>query len=290
MPGFKPKVIKNILRRKVTAWANSITDESVRALAMQNTIVSGGAIASMLLGEKPNDYDLYFRDNITALAVAKYYAALLVPAAGSNIQVFTAAHTNILGEEEIRVECFIKSLGAAEAEEAESDYSAKARKNWCTTKFRPVFISSNAITLSDKVQLITRFAGAPDQILRNYDFAHCMCYYDLASNNLVLPADALEALLTKTLIYKGSLYPIASVLRLRKFIARGWRISAGQVVKMVFQMRDIDFNNHLIMMDQLLGVDATFMHNFIKQMQKATQEQREDLGYVANLLDKVFGD
>ena len=257
---------------------------------MQNTIVSGGAIASMLLGEKPNDYDLYFRDNATALAVAKYYAALLGPAAGRNIQVFTAAHTNILGEEEIRVECFIKGTGAAEAEEAESDYSAKAKKNWCKTKFRPVFISSNAITLSDKVQLITRFAGSPDQILRNYDFAHCMCYYDLASNNLVLPADALEALLTKTLIYKGSLYPIASVLRLRKFIARGWRISAGQVVKMVFQMRDIDFNSNAVMMDQLLGVDATFMHNFIKQMKKATQEQREDLGYVANLLDKIFED
>ena len=44
------------------------------------------------------------------------------------------------------------------------------------------------------------------------------------------------------------------------------------------------------MMDQLLGVDATFMHAFITQMKKATQEQREDLGYVANLLDKVFGD
>nr|MCU0343906.1 T9SS type A sorting domain-containing protein [Ignavibacterium sp.] len=47
-------------------------------------------------------------------------------------------------------------------------------------KYRPVFISENAITLSDKVQLVIRFYGTPAEIHDNYDYAHCMCYFDLS--------------------------------------------------------------------------------------------------------------
>ena len=291
MPGFKTKVIRNVLRRKVAAWVNSIEDITVRDLTARHTIVSGGAIASMLLGEKPNDYDFYFRNYETAFAVANYYAGILGPVAGRIIDVVGGDHKNILEETEMRVFTFIKSVGTAEEPSADTgERSAKARKDWCKKKFRPLFISSNAVTLSDKVQLITRFHGSPEQILRNYDFAHCMCYYDAAVNKLVLPNDALEALLTKTLIYKGSLYPIASVLRLRKFIARGWRISAGQIMKMVYQMQLIDFDNNEMMMDQLLGVDATFMYAFINALKNATDALRADLTYLCDLLDKVFGD
>jgi hypothetical protein len=35
-------------------------DEQVRKLALENTIVTGGSIASMLLNEKVNDFDIYF--------------------------------------------------------------------------------------------------------------------------------------------------------------------------------------------------------------------------------------
>ena len=37
-----------------------------------------------------------------------------------------------------------------------------------------------------------RFYGSPDEIHENYDYAHAMCYYDYAKNDLVLHPEALD--------------------------------------------------------------------------------------------------
>jgi len=63
--GRKRSGIEAELRKKIKKWSDTITDESTRKLAFENTIVTGGSIASMLLGEPVNDYDLYFRDQNT---------------------------------------------------------------------------------------------------------------------------------------------------------------------------------------------------------------------------------
>ena len=99
-------------------------------------------------------------------------------------------------------------------------------------KFRPVYISANAITLSDQFQLIIRFYGDAEEIHSNYDFAHCTCWWRSKDGHLELPSEALECLLTNELRYKGSKYPLASIIRTRKFINRGFTINAGQYLKM----------------------------------------------------------
>src|SRR3546814_6724867 len=71
--GMKAKTIKAILAKKFNSFASSIEDEVVRKLVEKNTIITGGCIASMLLGEKNNDFDLYFTDHATTKAVAEYY-------------------------------------------------------------------------------------------------------------------------------------------------------------------------------------------------------------------------
>ena len=70
---MKKKTIEKVLSSKFDSFTKSIKDESVRKLVEKNTIITGGCIASMLLGEKVNDYDLYFRDFETVKAVANYY-------------------------------------------------------------------------------------------------------------------------------------------------------------------------------------------------------------------------
>src|SRR3546814_6375291 len=71
--GMKAKTIKAILAKKFNSFASSIEDEVVRKLVEKNTIITGGCIESMLLGEKINDFDLYFTDHATTKAVAEYY-------------------------------------------------------------------------------------------------------------------------------------------------------------------------------------------------------------------------
>ena len=83
-------------------------------------------------------------------------------------------------------------------------------------KYEIKFISANAITLSDKIQLVTRFYGEPSEIHKNFDFVHAMGVYDYHDNTLTTNIEQLESLLSKSLVYKGSLYPLASIFRARK--------------------------------------------------------------------------
>ena len=72
---MKTKTIKAVLRKKIDDWIASIEDPELIERLRKYTIVTGGAIASMLLREPVNDYDIYFRTRETALAVAQYYVS-----------------------------------------------------------------------------------------------------------------------------------------------------------------------------------------------------------------------
>ena len=67
------KVIKSILNKKIKDWVNSIEDEKVRNAVEKNTVVTGGAIASLLLNEEVKDFDIYFTNKETTKLVSEYY-------------------------------------------------------------------------------------------------------------------------------------------------------------------------------------------------------------------------
>lgn len=324
MSGFKTNSIKLHLVQKLQAWVSTIRDAALVERIKADTIVSGGAIASMLLGEKVNDYDIYFRTRATAKAVAEYYVRqfnatkghLAGPSLrGCNPEVRDAVRKNAKGIEENRVTIFMKSSGVASETQSEYKYFenqpelsadqfmdglkvdtnpidianelatiVKDRENL----FRPVFFSENAITLSNKVQLVIRFWGEPDELHENYDFAHAMCYFDWGRGTLKLHSDASEALLSKTLLYRGSLYPIASLFRIRKFIERGWRISAGQMLTIIWQIGELDLKDPFVLREQLLGVDQAYFHQLLRALETKDSSQRVDATYIAKLVDEIF--
>jgi len=322
MSGMKSATIKLVLKKKIEEWIETIHDAAVKKLVSNNTIVSGGAIASMLAGEKVNDYDIYFRNKETTEAVARYYVDLFNATNGQlsttamrsyNPVVKVENKVNVKGDTEERVLIYMKSAGVAGEKQSEYRYfesegetSADAFMDSLkpdpveTTedlveivkdkkeRYRPVFFSENAVTLSDKVQLVIRFYGTPNEIHENYDFAHAMCYYDYKENDLVLHSEALECILSKTLIYKGSLYPVASIFRTRKFIKRGWRISAGQMLKIMVQISGIDLRDPVVLKEQLIGVDQAYMHQLLRALENKEASQRIDQTYLAKLVDEIF--
>lgn len=164
--------------------------------------------------------------------------------------------------------------------------SAEGKVTKQLLRYRPVFMSENAITLTDKVQLVIRFYGSPESIHTNYDYIHCMCWYRLHSDELSLPQEALTAILSKTLVYKGSLYPLASIFRIRKFIERGWRITAGQLLKIMFQISQINLSDKDVMREQLLGVDQAYMNELLGVL--AQTDGKIDATYLAKVIDNVF--
>ena len=316
--GMKTKTIKSIYRKKIDHWLASIEDEALRQLLSENVIVTGGSIASMLLGEKINDFDIYFRTYEATLAAARYYLSRFEPRKREGIKVPLYIDLDEPG----RIRIVVKSAGIASEEGTEKPYeyfegspderaaayvgevitdpeqiedahqeTEQAALNTENTKeekkYRPIFITTNAITLSGKVQIILRFYGEPDEIHANYDFVHCTNYWTSWNSELVLRPAALEALLSRTLLYVGSKYPICSVVRLRKFIERGWHVNAGQILKMAMQISALDLSDLKVLEDQLTGVDTAYFIQLIERL-KAKDPERVDAAYLVEIIDRIF--
>ena len=167
-----------------------------------------------------------------------------------------------------------------------------AEQSTDSPRYRPLFLTTNAISLSNKIQIITRFYGNAEEIHKNFDYIHCTCYWKSGNGELVLPAEALESIINRQLIYRGSKYPFCSIVRSRKFIKRGWSIDAGQYLKMAFQLSELDLSNVDVLEDQLVGVDTLYFKGVISALQKLKDKDADfklDGNYVTTIVDKVFG-
>jgi len=316
MPGFKAKTIKSVIRKKIDQWLETIEDIPLRERVAKNTIVTGGSITSMLLGEDVNDFDLYMRDHDTTLRLANYYVEKFISRKQKGIPTPMSVQ-----DTDGRVKIVVKSAGIASSTGTEKPYEyfegapdssaaayigdiiadpekiedtyqeieekALATEGESKNKYKPLFLTTNAITLSDKIQIVLRFYGEPDKIHENYDFVHCTCYWTSWNNELVLRPEALEAMLAKELKYIGSKYPLCSMVRVRKFVQRGWKINAGQILKMAMQISQLDLTNLSILEDQLTGVDTAYFLQLIQNL-KDKDPEKVNAAYLIEIVDRIF--
>lgn len=310
---MQAKTMKSVMRKKIDAWAGTVTDPVVAEIIKHNAIITGGAIASMLMQEPVNDYDVYFRTGEAAFAVANYYVKKFVAEGKSNVPLFLcdkdgkplskfdggrfrimAKSSGIVSDEQTAdYQYFEQTDPDGEKSEEYVNGAVDAAKGSSESKseYRAVWMSSNAITLSDKIQIVIRFFGEADEIHKNYDFVHCTSYWQSWDGFLHLNPAAMESILSKVLIYQGSLYPICSVIRTRKFIGRGWRITAGQYLKMCMQISRLDLNDIKVLEDQLTGVDAAYFMELISALKKDMSERKSkdiDQTYLMTLIDRIF--
>jgi len=319
---MKAKWIRLAIAKKVNEWLASITDEKLREQVKDNVIVTGGCIVSMLLGDKVNDFDLYLRTRECAVELAKYYVEKFKknpPARFKHKDKCVGIWVD--DSEDDRVKIHIKSAGVTgesgsseyqyfegvPGDEAQNAYlddvmreeeshadpadvkdAAKEDVKDEGEKYRPIFLTANCITLSHKVQVIFRFFGEPDQIHTNYDFVHCTCYWDSKTRELKLPPAALEAILAKDLRYLGgSLYPICAMVRIRKFLKRGWNITAGQMLKIAHGINALDLDDINVLEDQLIGVDTAYFVQLIAMLRQH-DANKVDSAYLMEVIDRIF--
>lgn len=324
------KNIRNHLFNKVEDWAKSVSDPEIKDCILNDTIITGGAIVSLLMNEKPHDYDVYFRTEESLKKVAEYYVKKYIDKMPNDsekpvpeVQRCYWSDDDVQGgrwvvlkdgdahRDDERLRIFIRSEGAlgdgfdnyaaddiqyrrnmavisSAVKKAMKENGDKETKN---AKYEPIFMTNNALSLSDDIQVVIRFYGEPEKIHETYDFVHCRSYYLKKTNKLVLPADALEAIINKELKYVGSKYPLCSIIRTRKFINRGWTINAGQYVKMVLQLQDMNLKNLHVFEEQLIGVDSTYFNDVIAMIEKARDTNKDvlnDTTYLLKLIDQVF--
>jgi hypothetical protein len=149
-----------------------------------------------------------------------------------------------------------------------------------------VYFSANAISLHNNIQIVTRFTGDNVEIHKNFDFIHATNYFTY-KDGLVTNVKALESIMSKTLYYQGSLYPLTSVIRTKKFLKRHWNISAGEYLKMLFQVSELDLKDPLVLEEQLIGIDVAYFTKLIEIL-RGVDPAKINAEYIASLIDKVF--
>lgn len=293
------KNIKKSLNAKINKWIESVDDEEIKKIIRDNTIITGGAIVSMLNGEEVNDYDVYFRTREAVLKVSRYYAQKFNSNHIKTVTVMEETDENKQIIPNGKIKIFIQSSGVASEDNAKTitdetepiENTKQDETDVDKPKYRPVYLTSNAITLSDKIQIVIRFWGEVKEIHKNYDFAHCTCAWSSWDNNLSLPIEALECIINKELRYMGSKYPLCSIIRSRKFIKRGYSINAGQYLKMCLQLNELNLKDIEVLKDQLTGVDSAYFDMLISAVASKKENEPEwkmENGYLFELINKIF--
>jgi len=317
------KRIKAHLDNVISNFLASIDDTALKEAMANEIIVTGGAFTSLLTGEQPKDYDIYFKTKPIVKRVANYYCnrfndehkdaknrfgyshkAIVIDGAfniehqviSEDQQPWETAMLKDIPEDRIKI--VIRSDGVAGTlDDPETilengdDVSAEEPKTGKKDKpYRIKFLSTNAITLTDHIQLVIRFYGTPGEIHENFDFVHTTNYYDYLYGHgpIVLNPEALESTLDRRLKYVGSLYPLCSMIRTRKFIKKGWKIDAGQYLKIAMQLSRLTLTDPVVLEEQLIGVDTMYFMTLIRELRE-TQPNMIGSDYIISLVDKIFG-
>jgi hypothetical protein len=91
----------------------------------------------------------------------------------------------------------------------------------------------------------------------------------------------------RELRYVGSKYPICSLVRIRKFVQRNWKVNAGQILKIAMQISKLNLEDINVLEDQLTGVDTAYFAQLIEKL-KEKDPAKVDTAYLVELVDKIF--
>ena len=240
--------------------------EELKTLIQKEGFVAGGAIASLINDDKVNDLDIYFK---SPEALSRLVNLLNTSDLGYPFELETYTDDNLV---------YRSDLGSFNA-------IHRPHKN----DLGITFYSRAAISMGD-VQLIVKYAGDPDKVVESFDFAHCQGYYDISEENLVVSHKALECLHFKHLLYTGSEYPVSAVFRVKKYLNRGYTISAGQLFKIAFEVSKLNLEDLVTLRDQLIGIDVMYFNHFLKALEKMKKEDKVDKDTIFTLIDTFFND
>ena len=131
-----------------------------KSLNLDKINLSGGAIASLLQGETPKDWDFYFEDQVSC-------------------ENFEYTVHNDPHKDEV-----------ADVNEKYSDFIGKDGK----------MITANSITMKDGSSFITNYYGDINHVKKQFDFLHCTPHYSLKEEKLYISYNQYEACINKKLI------------------------------------------------------------------------------------------
>lgn len=278
------KTIKKSIYQKLEWWLNSITDKELRNDVRDNILLTGGSICNLLQQQDVNDYDIYLIDIDVLYRLCKYYLfglpieimdgrdkdkyMLELDEREKYIMVdneddFAQRSVAIRNLKRDQVKLYIKNPSGY------NPNKGRSKKHQEHKRYTISFVSPNAISLHGKIQIVTRFTGSPETIHKTFDFIHATNYFTF-KEGLVFNQEALLSIMTKQLYYQGSYYPLSSIIRVKKFLNRGWKITAGEQLKMMYQCSKLNLDDPDILEEQLIGVDVAYFSTLVQLLREGT--------------------
>lgn len=292
------KTIKKVITRKLDSWLSTIADNKLREDVRKNLVVSGGSITSLLQNIEVNDYDIYIQDMDVLIRLATYYCPGIVLDGRKRDEYLASQdkseeYLQEYGfEDDSQLTVLYRTLKPDQVKlqipSGGRRIPLKAVEGEEPAKYQASFLSQNAISLTDDIQIVLRFSGTVEQIHKTFDFIHATNYFTY-KDGVVTNIKALESIITKTLRYQGSLYPITSIIRIKKFLKKSWTINAGEMLKMMFQVSQLDLTNIDVIEEQLIGVDVAYFSTLVEILRGVNLEGMT-AEYLNTLIDKVFNE
>lgn len=304
-----PKYLKESL--KLSGEEELTQDDKDKILQFQeqiknDVIVTGGCFTSMLQGELPNDLDIYLKTHESASLIAWFYLNKMIETGSLEVSDYTPKIETT--EDSDGISIMIRSQGVASEEidskkykyfeafpEAATDeffkkYREKVSKDVLESgkHYQVQFMTSNAITLNNGLQIITRFVGDPVKIHSNFDFIHATNYWTW-DESVIYNESALTSTFEKRLRYFGSKFPVASIFRMKKFVERGWRISAGEMLKIQYDVSKLDLDDIKVLRQQSIGMDSAYFSQVIQLLHdRQTTNEQIDRTYLFQAIEAAF--
>lgn len=297
------KTINRVIKKKLNSWLETITDEELRKKVKNNILVSGGSITSMLLGEKVNDFYIYIQNMNVLVSLAEYYCPNKVLDGRKKQEILKKYYSDKfpnfnINDDFFKSDLFFNDLSelAVRYKNLKEDqvkldipsFGVKCEVIDNDDEYQLSFLSPNAISLTNDIQIVLRFNGKVEDIHKTFDFIHATNYFTF-KEGLVTNIEALQCILTRELKYQGSLYPLTSIIRIKKFLKRGWRINSGEMLKIMFQISELNLKDPEVLEEQLIGVDIAYFSKLIEIIRGVSSEDLTS-SYLNTLIDKVFND
>jgi len=145
--------------------------------------------------------------------------------------------------------------------------------------------TKKALLLKDRTQIIYLLHGWPHEIVKTFDFLHCQAYWIWQDpSEIYATPEVLDAINNKTLIYKGSEYPIIALKRVEKFLARGYTISQEEMEKIIDDVKKLYIKQKEV--EQEIKADIPLDIDPIEFGPKQAKKQLDPIQEFAHELDK----
>jgi len=223
--------IKHLLHNSLTNWWNICKTEYMAKntpkgifgrkqpplINPPNIFISGGLIASLLVGEPPNDVDIFFK-------------------AKDEQELFKKIYSDILKND---VAVYSKYVTKPYAKDTSSGFTANA-------------INLNPDKYSQtKYQLILCQVGDPEDVTSSFDFVHCQAYYDWIQNSLYISPLIYKCCVNKILYNPHTSQKfLHSPKRIKKFMDRGFKLRTGFSIPNITPLNSTDVGKDYIYIDE----------------------------------------